>query len=246
MHPQASLVTARQLAEDGLSAAAISRAIGVPRRTVADWLTGQTRSKTTDSACTRCGVVHDRLELPESYVYLLGLYLGDGCISHGPRDVFKLRIFLDLKYPEIIAEAMDAAGTIVGHQSGLLVRACNCAEVYSYWRAWPCLIPQHGPGKKHERRIALEAWQKRLVARWPDQLIKGLIQTDGCRFRNTGRDGWSAYRYAFKNYSLDIHTIFRQGCDLLGIRWSAAGRDTTYVSRKADVARLDEFIGPKR
>ena len=51
---------------------------------------------------------------------------------------------------------------------------------------------------------------------------------------------------AFKNRSTDIHRIFRDACERVGVRWTAAGVDTTYVSRQADVAILDEFIGPKR
>lgn len=49
-----------------------------------------------------CGVIHDFSALPAAaYCYLLGLYLGDGCISHSQR-VWHLRITLDKKYPGII------------------------------------------------------------------------------------------------------------------------------------------------
>jgi hypothetical protein len=51
-------------------------------------------------------------------------------------------------------------------------------------------------------------------------------------------------RYSSSNLSGDIHGIFRETCDRLGVRWTAAPK-VTYVSRKVDVARLDEFIGPK-
>jgi hypothetical protein len=107
------------------------------------------------------------------------------------------------------------------------------------------LFPHHGTGKKHDRRIALEAWQQKLLERSPERLLQGLIESDGCRFISTGRCNWAAPRYAFSNRSADIHEIFRHGCDLLGVRWTSAGSRTTYVSRQADVARLDEFIGPK-
>lgn len=33
-------------------------------------------------------------------------------------------------------------------------------------------------------------------------------------------------------------------CDLMNLRWTSAGR-TIYVSRKADVEKLDQFVGPK-
>jgi hypothetical protein len=55
---------------------------------------------------------------------------------------------------------------------------------------------------------------------------------------------WCHARYSFFNYSDDICAIFCHACDLLGVRWTTAPR-TVYVSRKADVALLDEFIGPK-
>jgi hypothetical protein len=51
-------------------------------------------------------------------------------------------------------------------------------------------------------------------------------------------------RYLFTNASDDIRGIFCDACDLLGLHWTEAPR-TVYVSRKADVARMDEFVGPK-
>lgn len=47
-------------------------------------------------------------------------------------------------------------------------------------------------------------------------------------------------------------SIFCSACDCLGLRWTAAfpksetAAVAIYVSRKADVAQLDEFVGPKR
>jgi hypothetical protein len=51
--------------------------------------------------------------------------------------------------------------------------------------------------------------------------------------------------YSFHNLSSDVLAILARGCDLLGIRHTGAPH-TVYVSRKDDVATLDEFIGPKR
>lgn len=58
----------------------------------------------------------------------------------------------------------------------------------------------------------------------------------------TGRN-WRSPRYSFRNRSDDIGAIFCNACDLLGAVTTAP--HTVYVSRKADVSRLDEFIGPK-
>jgi hypothetical protein len=119
-------------------------------------------------------------------------------------------------------------------------------ELYSYSKSWPCLFPQHGPGKKHDRRIVLTSWQLARVSQRPDLLLRGLLHSDGCRFTNTGRGGWSHPRYAFANVSPDIRAIFCAACELLGLRWTASGNKTIYVSRKDDVALLDLLVGPKR
>jgi hypothetical protein len=196
--------------------------------------------------CRRCGhQEHDFDALPWDYVYLLELYLGDGCVSSGPRGVFKLRIVLDVKYPGIIAEAQRAIGKVMPRNKVTVqAKPGNCVEIYSYSKSWPCLFPQHGPGRKHDRHIALEAWQARLVDQWPEALLRGLIQSDGCRFMNTGRK-WQHPRYSFCNVSDGIKTIFCDACDRVGLHWTSAGPKTIYVSRKADVAALDRFVGPK-
>jgi hypothetical protein len=50
--------------------------------------------------------------------------------------------------------------------------------------AGPCLFPQHGPGRKHERRIELTPWQQELVDLDPRPLVRGLLHSDGCRVLN--------------------------------------------------------------
>jgi hypothetical protein len=57
----------------------------------------------------------------------------------------------------------------------------GCTEVASYSKHWPCLFPQHGPGRKHERRIELVPWQQELVDLDPRPLVRGLLHSDGCR-----------------------------------------------------------------
>jgi len=105
---------------------------------------------------------------------------------------------------------------------------------------------------KHTRNVYLRRWQQELAEAWPDYLLKGMIQSDGCRFVNTGRAGWRHPRYVFSNVSTDITSIFCSACDCLGLHWTASfpSRESAavsiYVSRKADVARLDKFVGPKR
>jgi hypothetical protein len=248
-HPVETVSRALDLAADGHSATEVGRIVGVPRATVREWMHGQVPRRTnvdTGTICDACGSPHDFPGLPTAYVQLLGLYLGDGCLSAHPRGVYKLRIVLDARYPGIIEECEDAVRAVMPRSSLNRVDYETWYEVYSYSKSWPCLFPQHGSGKKHERRITLEGWQLDLVSKRPDRLLRGLLQSDGCRFQNTGRAGWSHPRYAFANVSADIRAIFCAACDLLGLRWTASGDRTIYVSRKADVALLDLLVGAKR
>jgi hypothetical protein len=114
VHPRLTVLTAVELARSGTPASAISSRLGVPRATVRDWLSGSVPHSARAGTCGRCHVDHDRDRLAGDYAYVLGLYLGDGCISDHPRGVAKLRIFLDLKYPEIIAEAMARIKAMTG------------------------------------------------------------------------------------------------------------------------------------
>jgi hypothetical protein len=51
-----------------------------------------------------------------AYSSLLGLYLGDGCISQHARRVWHLRITLDKKYPAIIDRCCVAIDTLFPKQ----------------------------------------------------------------------------------------------------------------------------------
>lgn len=255
MRPSEDVAAVLDLKAAGLNASEIARRTGIPRATVRDWLAGRVplRAASHTHSCRTCGApAHAFTDLPPAYVYLLGLYLGDGCISAHRRAVYRLRVNLDLRYPGIV-DACEAAIRVInpGRRVHRLNRRSNYTqrpeyshvEVSSYSKAWPCLFPQHGPGRKHHRPIELAGWQQQLVAQHPEHLLRGLVHSDGCRFINTGRK-WRHPRYSFSNRSEDILNIFRAACDLMGLHWTTAGH-TVYVSRKADVAVLDGFIGPK-
>ena len=114
-----------------------------------------------------------------------------------------------------------------------------------YWNHWPCLFPQHGPGKKHTRSIVLAAWQEHIVSRHHEELLRGLIHSDGCRVIANDR-GVASVRYHFSNLSEDIKRIYCASLDALGITWTRPCNKQIAVYRKAATARMDEFIGPKR
>jgi len=170
------------------------------------------------------------------------VYLGDGMVSAGRRDVWRLRITLDARYPGIIARTSDAIASIVGRPAGSTIRP-GCLEVSSYWKHWICLFPQHGVGPKHERKISLAPWQVDIVHRAEPAFLAGLIHSDGCRCLNRVK-GRLYPRYFFSTLSIDLRTLFVETCSSLGIETRQAGSRNIAVSRRESVVTLDRLVGP--
>jgi Homeodomain-like domain len=106
---------ARRLIAAGVNDCAIARRLGIPRPTIQDWRRRPQRRARLDVG-SPCGVRHDFASLPAApYSYLLGMYLGDGCISRDHR-VWKLRIVLDKKYPAIIDRCRQAIDVLLPNQ----------------------------------------------------------------------------------------------------------------------------------
>ncbi len=198
----------------------------------------------TVSKAAQCGFESRHRHIREAYAYVLGLYLGDGCVSPTPRS-FRLRISLDNAYPGIICSAAQGIKDIVPRNKVGLTDLGSHSVVWAYSNHWVYWLPQHGPGKKHEREIVLHPWQAVIVQELPRAFLRGLIHSDGSRITN--RVGGKSYpRYSFSNRSEGIRRIFIDTCELVGVHWTvASGGRAVNVARRADVALLDEFIGPK-
>ena len=123
-----------------------------------------------------------------------------------------------------------------------------CLIITSYWKQWLCLFPQHGPGRKHKRKIELTEWQWELVQAAPGQFLRGLIHTDGWRGTNRVFVKGKHYeypRYQFSSRSDDIRKLFTDVCDMLEIAWRPWGRWHVSVARKEAVEMLDQHVGMK-
>ena len=144
---------------------------------------------------------------------------------------------------------MRAVEAIAPGRAGVLRRRdCRAIVVSNHWKHWVCLIPQHGPGRKHTRPIVLTDWQRRIVSDCPEAFLRGLIHSDGTRIIATERKGAyvrRAPRYAFSNRSEDILELFRSACETAGVHCTRSSVKQISVYSKAAVARLDEFVGPK-
>jgi hypothetical protein len=247
------LRTVASLVAAGLNDCQIARVTGIPRGTIRDWRHARRweESRGTGS-CSRCGAPeHAFADLPPEYVYLLGMYLGDGYIVAWRKRVYRLIIAMDGRFPRMISACAGAIRSVVPGAPPYVQAHKNsrCVWLVKFSKQWPCLFPQHGPGRKHERAILLSSWQRQLVERHPELFLRGLIHSDGSRFMNPVRHGHKLYtypRYNFTNTSADIRKLFCDTCDLMGIEWRVMNAENISVAKRASVARLDEFVGPKR
>ena len=186
-----------------------------------------------------------------SYAYLLGSYLGDGYVSAAGQ----LLITCSAEYPGIVEECRGAIilTSLRRHVGIYPLGECRCLRVACSWQGWFVAFPQHGPGRKHERPIVLEAWQQRIVEVHPWPFLRGLLHSDGCRTVNrfktklpSGRVAEYEYpRWFFSNLSADIRGLFCATCDQLGVRWTQSNERNISIAHRRSVALLDEFVGPK-
>jgi Homeodomain-like domain len=243
MHPVRSRREVAALIRAGHTDREISRRTGVPRPTVTRWrIHGIPKRRAAPPPAPNW-----RPSCPATYAYLLGLYLGDGCIWQFGQSA-QLGIYLDSAYPRIVDDAELAICTVVpGCHVGRYVRAGSGAvRLQAFSPTWLVAFPQHGPGKKHQRRIELVGWQREVTHAHPREL-------DGCRTVNRfavdlprgGRRTYAYARYFFSNLSADIRGIFTEHCELLGIRWTLSNPRNVSVSHRRSVALLDEFVGAK-
>jgi hypothetical protein len=243
------------LVENGASLRAISMATGINRSTLREWRDHPELAYRSRATCPRCA---DQPALPEpwsDYAYLLGLYLGDGCISVAgdrAKGVWKLRIQCCDAWPGLIEECVRAMQAVRPDNKVMRQQRQGCTEVASCSRHWPCLFPQHGPGEKHQRKIELAEWQQVIVERYPGEFARGLLHSDGYRGVNRVRrmlaegDHWYEYpRYLFTNESQDILRLCGETLDRIGVEWRFSKPNTISVAKRDAVARLDEFVGPK-
>ncbi|MFI0740577.1 helix-turn-helix domain-containing protein [Streptomyces sp. NPDC021100] len=258
-HGSAVRQKALDLLHSGVSNADVARRLGVPIGTVGYWLHVD-RSRRgdcpgrPDPQCPRC---HGRALDEAAYSYLLGLYLGDGhIIQYSQHRAPSLMITCAEDWPGLMDACEAAMQAVLPDNKVCRVRRTGCRNVKVYSKHLWCLFPQHGPGKKHERRIALEPWQQQIVNARPWEFVRGLIHSDGCRITNwTTRavqgvsKRYEYPRYLFTNKSDDIRQLYCDTLDKVGVAWKITRRGADpyniSVARRASVALMDAHIGPK-
>ncbi|MEU1039330.1 helix-turn-helix domain-containing protein [Streptomyces sp. NPDC005907] len=255
-HSPSIRALAIELMREGVPNRIVAERLNIPRGTIGWWRSEDRRARgetyEQPSDCPRCtGQDMDK----GAYGYLLGLYLGDGHIISKPKQ-HHLSIFCNAQQTGLIAAAEAAMRRVMARPSILRRQRSGCVEVKSFSSHWPCLFPQHGPGKKHERAIVLAGWQQEIVDAHPWEFVRGLVHSDGCRVTNWTtrvvagqRKRYEYPRYFFTNVSDDIRRLYTDTLDKLGVAWTHCTRHgnayNISVARRNDVARMDAHVGPK-
>ncbi|MGP3943972.1 helix-turn-helix domain-containing protein [Streptomyces sp. 6N106] len=239
------------LVRQGRSLNSVSKQTGISRSAIREW---QVRLEPVrpSAHCPRCAPDPRPPEDIAAYAYLLGLYLGDGCISRLRKGLYFLRIACADVWPGLIDSCTEAMRAVRPDNSVCRVQRQGCVMVTGYSKHWPCLLPQHGPGKKHERPITLVSWQQEIVMAHPWDFVRGLVHSDGCRITNWTtktvageRKRYEYPRYFFTNKSDDIRKLFTDTLDQVGIAWRQTNAWNISVARHASVALMDRHVGPK-
>jgi Homeodomain-like domain len=176
MHPPHVRASVLELVDSGHNDCQIARVTGLPRSTVRDIRRYRDEPRhrgrqptTITEICPRCwGRAKPIRFTPEDYSELLGLYLGDGCLTQHARTT-RLRIALDAKYPRIIADAKallerslpeNPVGLVEAHEGTMYF-----VSIYS--SHLPCLFPQHGNGPNTSARSSSRRGSKSLSRALP-------------------------------------------------------------------------------
>lgn len=264
-----------ELYKEGYNQSEISRTLRIPRATVRDIIKifkqynspfkpNVSKEKTSAIINDLQNPTNEDKYIYQNYVYLLGVYLGDGSLIKikNKKDLYRLRVTCDAKYPNLIQEIKTAieiilpdntVGSIKRYWKGKL----SCIDVSCWSKFFIHLFPSYQQGRKHTYKIVLKPWQEILVNRYPKLFLRGLIQTDGCRYKQTNTK--ENYYYNFTQKSDDIKNMFLYFCNKLNIKYTCTlhksgsknikGEDNTAwvitIRNKHSVLFMDTFIGPK-
>lgn len=255
IRPWATVEDALRDSDAGLNDAANAAKHGVAIKTIRRWRRLYQRRglpRGQEHVGTPCPICDDGQLAGAAYAELLGWYLGDGHISRGRRDVYNLHVYNDARYVQDNARLIHLMATVKVGGKPHTRSVPGCVITTVSWRHWPCLFPQHGPGRKHERPIVLDDWQRRIVEQHPGPFLRGLFHSDGCRADNWARrpvagelKTYHYPRWQFSNASADIRELCCWALDLVDVAWRQSAPRVISVSRREAVARLDALIGPK-
>ena len=224
----------------GLSQNEISKLCNIPRSTISGWIKSPNKKNIEFDPYEY--IIKNNLQ--KTYSYILGLYLGDGYIDKMPR-TWRFRVFNAKTYVELNNHIERELKKIFPLNKVNRVDSNTYYSIYVYSKNIPLLFPHYGEGKKHQRKINLLEWQKKIII--PKYFIKGLFHSDGSYYPRTDkRSGKISWSYDFRNESDDILKFFKMYCNEIGIKCTFSSKPKCiHVYRKEYVEKLKKLIGTK-
>lgn len=224
---------------------ALSKKYKIPRATIRYWLDSDYLERKNLAKLEEDNYlekVQDRVRNNKKiYNFILGLYIGDGCITKN-RMSYKLRIVQDKKYQNSIQEISCVLNDFFQKSSTVTQRE-GCSVVTIFDKYLPLYFPQHGPGKKHDRKIELSDFQIKNIDY--GNLMRGLFVSDGSYYLAVKK----YERYNFTNKSLEIINIFRDCLNHFDIlhKWRIKpnGIYIVEIQKKSEVIKMKEIVGVK-
>jgi hypothetical protein len=134
MYPRATVELAKALSNLGILDRENAAICGVSVAAIRHWRRGSRRSggrRNRDGDAPRCPRCHDRALDESAYAYLLGLYLGDGHLTLGRKDVWALSITCCDDWPGLMAQARLTMSAVMPSSKVFAVARTGCTEVLS-------------------------------------------------------------------------------------------------------------------
>lgn len=211
----------------------------IPRTTFQNWKKYDL-DKYKNNKITKEDVIDFLKENREVYSYILGLYLGDGYINKPPR-TYRLRIYMDNQYQELNNYVIKSLKILFPNNKikKYKKKNCNVDIINVYSNSIKEIFPQHGLGRKHERKIELQDWQKEIIS--PTHFIQGLFHSDGSYYISQKK----YENYSFTNKSLDIKNLFIDYCKMIDVNVTFKNLNFKNIYVYKDSKKLKELIGTK-
>ena len=232
---------ALSLFSENNNASQTAQKLSIPRHVVRAWVTGGV-TRAEDSKIELINPLEFNLSQKKAYSYILGLYLGDGCVSKTHKEnVFRMRIVLDTKYGDMNDYAVKNMKILFPDNKVSTYKRLNenCIELSVYSTQLIGLFPQSGLGKKHNRKIELAQWQIDNIV--PVNFVQGLFHSDGSYYFCQSK--YPAY--SFTNLSLDIKELYSSYLSRLNVSCSGGLNAKSIYSYGKQALALKELIGTK-
>jgi hypothetical protein len=191
MYPRETVELARLLSGFGALDRENAEICGVSISSVRHWRSGSRRSGQGRREVARCPRCHAR-DLDESaYGYLLGLYLGDGHITKGRRDVYALSIKCCDAWPGLRDQTRIALSAVMPTSRVFSVARPGCTEIKSTSKHRRVCFRSMGPGGSTSAKSSLSRGRRRSLATTPGislaasftRTAAGLSTGSGARLR---------------------------------------------------------------